>query len=422
MAGLLDFFDNGDAQLGLGLLAAAAPRADGAGFGTRLLEGVQQGQQWKQQQKKNKLMDLQQQEVELKLAEAQRAADIQKWTQENAPKFFRPSVPAQPAQFQDVPQVPQAAPAIANPMGQDPAQTRQMPPVQQLVSPAVKASPASFDQRGFIESYAQKDPLGALPFLTKDSKPITLKQDEVLVDPTTYKTLFTAPSKPEKIDYNKPFLPDGTPNTAYQEFSIKDRKAGASNQTVINEGQKGLDNTLKVRSDFRSEPIYKAYGEVQSAHSQITQSLKQASPAGDLAGATKLMKILDPGSVVRESELGMAMAASGLLDRAVNYADMVIKGTKLTPAQRKDFQTLSGTLLNESAKQYGAKRAEYAGIAKRNNLSEADILGPEPVINQPKPNQLDSLPSPVENKGRTIRDTTTGKLLRSNGMQWVESK
>lgn len=200
MAGLLDMFDNGDAQLGLGLLAAAAPRSDGAGFGTRLLEGVNHAQSWKQQQKKNKLMDLQQQEAEIKLAEAQRAADIQKWTLENAPKFFRPSVPAQPAQFQDVPQVPQAAPAIANPMGIDPAQTRQLPPVQQLVSPAVQASPASFDQRGFIESYAQKDPLGALQYLTKDNAPIKLGAGDVLLDKNTYKPLFTAPAKPEKDD------------------------------------------------------------------------------------------------------------------------------------------------------------------------------------------------------------------------------
>jgi len=108
------------------------------------------------------------------------------------------------------------------------------------------------------------------------------------------------------------------------------------------------------------------------------------SPAGDLAGATKLMKILDPGSVVRESELGMAMAASGLMDRALNYSDMILKGTKLTPTQRKDFQTLSDALLKESQGQYNAKRSEYKGIAERNQLSVEDILGPEPKSMSPK--------------------------------------
>jgi hypothetical protein len=88
------------------------------------------------------------------------------------------------------------------------------------------------------------------------------------------------------------------------------------------------------------------------------------------------MKILDPGSVVRESELGMAMQASGLIDRVVNYANMIKTGQKLTPTQRKDFQSLADSLFYESSRLYNAKRAEYEGIAKRNGLSVDDVLGP----------------------------------------------
>ena len=185
--------------------------------------------------------------------------------------------------------------------------------------------------------------------------------------------------------------PDGklVPNDPLISIEERLKKAGANSITQsVNTGQKGFDNTLKLRSDFRSEPIYKAHQDVQSAHSQITSALKQESPAGDMAGATKLMKILDPGSVVRESELGMAMAASGLLDRIQNYAQMVMSGTKLTPTQRKDFQSLADTLFAESAKQYNAKRGEYKGIADRNELNAIDVVGTEvalPKANAAKP-------------------------------------
>jgi hypothetical protein len=163
---------------------------------------------------------------------------------------------------------------------------------------------------------------------------------------------------------------------SFDEWDRGRRKAGASSVNVpINMGQKGFDNTLKLRGDFRSEPVYKAHQEMQSAYSQIRQSLKQESPAGDLAGATKIMKLLDPGSVVRESELGMAMAASGLLDRVQNYAGMVMNGTKLTPNQRKDFQKLADALYSESVGQYNRKRTEYKGIVDRNGLNESDVLG-----------------------------------------------
>jgi hypothetical protein len=165
---------------------------------------------------------------------------------------------------------------------------------------------------------------------------------------------------------------------SFEQWEISRRKAGASSVSV-NTGQKGFDNTLKLRGDFRSEPVYKAYQEVQSAHAQIKQALSQQSPAGDLAGATKIMKILDPGSVVRESELGMAMAATGMLDRVQNYAAMVMSGEKLTPSQRADFMNLADRLYGESVKAYSAKRSEYQGIAERNQLSVPDVLGPEPA-------------------------------------------
>lgn len=195
---------------------------------------------------------------------------------------------------------------------------------------------------------------------------------------------YTAPDKPEAspeltrlIDQmNK--LPEGSPFRKFYQDAINKATTHQPGTTVsVNTGQKGFDNTLKLRSDFRSEPIYKAHQDVQSAYAQISTSLKQQSPAGDLAGATKLMKILDPGSVVRESELGMAMAASGMLDRIENYAQNIIKGTKLTPTQRKDFQSLADALYQESAKQFNAKASEYDSIANRNGLNALDVVGPK---------------------------------------------
>jgi hypothetical protein len=168
-------------------------------------------------------------------------------------------------------------------------------------------------------------------------------------------------------------------NPAFAEYQTNLKRAGGTNLNV-NTGQHGFDNALKLRSDFRAEPIYKGFEETKAAKLQIDQAAKMATPAGDLAAATKIMKILDPGSVVRESELGMAMAATGVEDRVRNYAQMVIDGTKLTPNQRKDFTDLSSKLYNASAEQFNQKRDEYAGIAQRNKLDvEAAVGGAAPI-------------------------------------------
>lgn len=156
-----------------------------------------------------------------------------------------------------------------------------------------------------------------------------------------------------------------------------DKRAGKTDVSV-NLGQKGFDNTLKLRGDFRSEPVYKGFQEVESAYGQINKGLDAKSPAGDLAAATKFMKLLDPSSVVRESELAMAMSATGALDKLYNYANLITTGQKLTPSQRDDFRKLSNEFYSTAYGQYNTKRDEYVGIAKRNELNIEDVVGKEP--------------------------------------------
>ena len=154
-------------------------------------------------------------------------------------------------------------------------------------------------------------------------------------------------------------------------------KAASAPKTILDMtgGQKGFENEMKLKSEFRSEPTYKAYEEMKSAYGQITDSLKAASPAGDLAAATKFMKLLDPGSVVRESELGMAMAASGALDRAKNYAQLRISGEKLTETQRKDFEKLSNDLFSTATTAYNTKRGEFEQMGSAYGLDANRALG-----------------------------------------------
>ena len=169
--------------------------------------------------------------------------------------------------------------------------------------------------------------------------------------------------------------PDGKVNTTLLNAKKQVAQAGASSVN-ISTGQKGLDNEFKLRGEFKGEPVYKAHQEMQSAYNQIKQALGQATPAGDLAGATKIMKLLDPGSVVRESELGMAMQATGLMDRLENYATNIVNGTKLTPKQRQEFQRLADALYGESVKQYNAKRDEYERLGGEYGLNSGRAIGP----------------------------------------------
>jgi hypothetical protein len=141
------------------------------------------------------------------------------------------------------------------------------------------------------------------------------------------------------------------------------------------DGQKGFDNEMKLGGAFKQEPIYKDHSAVHSAFSQINASLAQGTPISDTAAATKIMKILDPGSVVRESELGMAMAAGGRMDRLKNYVEQSVNGTKLTPQQRIDFGNLAAELTAASAHTYNQKRSEYLQQGSEYGLNAERALG-----------------------------------------------
>ena len=59
MAGLLDFLQTPESRMGIGLLAAAGPRADGAGFGQRLNEAMGMQDAYGQNQMRSKLLQSQ---------------------------------------------------------------------------------------------------------------------------------------------------------------------------------------------------------------------------------------------------------------------------------------------------------------------------------------------------------------------------
>lgn len=364
--GLLDALNSRDGMFALGLLQAASPKPVRTGLGAGLLQAMQGAQSWEQEQEDRKqraaMQALQMQHMQAQIGEAQAQAQQRQAAADQAAKdqdltrqWFSPlagptqdGAPMAPRQFD-----PRAALAggmslrgLGEAMNLDHALTPQKANPLAMLG---KIDPKDYTQES-VQAFLAGGGPGALKAAPKESAP-----------PSDWQLYQLSGAAARGIPFDS--------------WDQSRRRAGAPSVSVST-GQHGFDNTLKLRGDFRGEPVYKAHQEMQSAYSQITQSLKQASPAGDLAGATKLMKLLDPGSVVRESELGMAMAATGLLDRVQNYASQVVTGQKLTPEQRADFRRLADSLYSESVRLYNTKRSEYQGIAERNGLNTQDVLGP----------------------------------------------
>lgn len=163
-----------------------------------------------------------------------------------------------------------------------------------------------------------------------------------------------APTESElaKLTRERDALPAAHPNRALYDAKIKKLTESAPLVEVKNlPADKKFEWEDKLRADYKVD--VKAFREVEDAHRIIKNALQNPSPANDMAAATKFMKLLDPGSVVRESELNMAMQASGVLDRMANYHNLMLKGHKLTPDQRADFAKAADIIYSNVQAKWG---------------------------------------------------------------------
>ena len=187
------------------------------------------------------------------------------------------------------------------------------------------------------------------------------------------------------------------------------RQSGAPKTVVdMTGGQKGVENEMALGSKFKAEPLYKDFNDMKSAFGQVVSSLSAGTPIGDVAGATKIMKLLDPGSVVRESELAIAMQASGRMDRLQNYFNNFMTGQKLTPTQRDDFQALANELYAAAGQAYNQKRGEYEQFGNAYQFKNLGTALGAPATIPSVMRQTPTTPGGVMPKKRSLNDIFGG--------------
>lgn len=134
------------------------------------------------------------------------------------------------------------------------------------------------------------------------------------------------------------------------------------------------DVEMKLADDYRAES--KGFAEVSTSMKKVLGSLKTADKnAGSaLAAGTAFMKILDPNSVVRESELGMALNASGWFDRASNVVNTMKSGKIMTPEQVRNLTAASNALFDEAKKAQLEVDASFRQRAKSYGADPRNII------------------------------------------------
>ncbi|HUR93071.1 MAG TPA: hypothetical protein VMY76_00715 [Gemmatimonadales bacterium] len=110
-----------------------------------------------------------------------------------------------------------------------------------------------------------------------------------------------------------------------------------------------------LRKELLGNKTTKDTLEVSAAYRKVHAAASEPSAAGDMSIIYGYMKMLDPGSTVREGEFANAQNAAGVPDQIRNAFNRVLNGERLGPAQRQDF-------LNQAAKTYRAQVEQYQAL------------------------------------------------------------
>ena len=147
----------------------------------------------------------------------------------------------------------------------------------------------------------------------------------------------------------------------------------------------------KFRKEYSDQT--KGYQEVKSAYGRVLASEDNA--VGDLSLIFGYMKMLDPGSVVREGEFATAQNAAGVPERIQNIYNPVVSGQRLSPSQRQSFKGQAGKLYGQAQTQEAQVRQGIERIAKGYGLNTANIFYTPTEVAPTAPGAAPGAPAPA---------------------------
>lgn len=124
-----------------------------------------------------------------------------------------------------------------------------------------------------------------------------------------------------------------------------------------------MSDVMRLRTDYRLQPAVKNARTIQTAFERISNT--QDNAVGDLSLIFAYMKMLDPESVVRETEFANAQNAAGVPDQVRNLYNRVASGERLNPNQRAQFRTQAMQLAAGARQGLEKTNAEYRLLAER---------------------------------------------------------
>ena len=117
------------------------------------------------------------------------------------------------------------------------------------------------------------------------------------------------------------------------------------------------------------------YIESVSTLQKIKDAAKSGTGAGDIALVTSFMKMLDPGSVVREGEFVTAETSTGKFNQMMNLLNKLKTGQRFNDEkERMQFVNLAESFMQAMEKDAKKARRPFESAVKEYKLSPENVF------------------------------------------------
>ena len=140
-----------------------------------------------------------------------------------------------------------------------------------------------------------------------------------------------------------------------------------------------LENFSKIRNAYKGEKAVDFYQKLRSTWQKIDVAYEQAytvenPQVADVSMIFNYMKMLDPGSTVREGEYATARDTAGMPQGLKNAYNKAVGGGFLSDAQRKDFREVAWQLFQKESSNVQDLNERYKAQGEAFNVDVGTIL------------------------------------------------
>ena len=179
-----------------------------------------------------------------------------------------------------------------------------------------------------------------------------------------------------------------------------------------------LENFSKIRNAYKGEKAVDFYQKLRSTWQKIDVAYEQAyevenPQVADVSMVFNYMKMLDPGSTVREGEYATAKNTSGIAQGILNEYNKAVGGGFLSDAQRRDFRQMAWKLFQEESSNVQELNERYKSQGEAFNVDVGTILeDPTKIIKEEK-TFSSKIPSKILSDSTKLANVSTSNLISS---------